>query len=295
MAVEIPHHFILTRFNLLIFNKDKEGRNVRTTAWLEHRFELFERYCLPSIIGQTCQDFTWIVLFDSTTPDRFKEKIGEYQKRCPQLVPVYVKPEGGRYFAQIFRDEVVKRLNEARSEVQEFNGLSSSNRVLTTYLDNDDALDIHFVEDIQKRAAALQDGTFITYDSGYQFFTDYSYVMRIQYPRNHFMSVVEKAGVGVKTIYGYGSHYYINKIKGVRIDHVKNQPMWCEVIHEKNMGNDAYFLRARMISDCDLLKRDFLMDEIVEAGVNLYLLKFILRYAKTFIRRIGYRLFGRHW
>lgn len=34
-------HFILTRFNLLIFNKDKKGQKVRSASWLEHRFALF--------------------------------------------------------------------------------------------------------------------------------------------------------------------------------------------------------------------------------------------------------------
>lgn len=287
-------HFILTRFNLLIFNKDKEGHKVRSVSWLEHRFGLFEKYCLPSIAGQTCQNFEWIVLFDSSTPERFKEKMAEYQKMCPQLIPVFVRPEGGRYFAQIFRDEVVKRLGTNENQNDSLTG-SPQERVLTTYLDNDDALDVRFVEDIQKRAAAVPDGTFITYDSGYQFFTGHNYVMQIHYPRNHFMSVVEKAGVGVKTIYGYGSHYYIDKINGVRIEHVKNQPMWCEVIHDKNMGNDAYFIRARMVNDDSLLMTAYGLQERVYSGVGLYLFKFLPRYAKTFVRRIGYRLFGRHW
>ena len=72
-------HFILTRFNLLLWNKDKEGNKVRTMEWLEHRFALFENYCLPSIKNQTCQEFVWIVLFDSTTPDIFKNRIADYE------------------------------------------------------------------------------------------------------------------------------------------------------------------------------------------------------------------------
>lgn len=274
-------HFILTRFNLLIFNKDKGGHNVRSTSWLAHRFDLFERYCLPSLKNQTCQDFEWIVLFDNTTPENFKERITNWQKECLQLKPVYVRPEGGQYFPQVFRDEVVKRLN--------------GEWVLTTYLDNDDAFDIHFVEDIQSRVAELPDGTFITYDNGYQYFTDYNYVMCIRYPRNHFMSVIEEAGIRVKTIYGYGSHYYIDRIPNARIEHVKNLPMWCEVIHEKNMGNDAYFLRAKMMKDESLLVTAYGLQEYVQFGVELYLFRFLPRYAKTFVRRIGYRLFGRHW
>lgn len=276
-------HFILTRFNILLWNKDKEGVPVRSREWLEHRFDLFEKYCLPSIIAQSCKDFVWIVLFDSTTPDIYKKKIELYQSDCPQLVPVYVEPQNGRYFAQIFRREVVKRL--------------SFKRIITSYLDNDDALSVRFIEDLQQRVATLLDGTFINYTDGYQFYTDFKYVMQIQYPRNHFMSVVEEGNPAtLKTIYGYGSHYYIDKIKDIHIEKIKELPMWCEVIHEKNMGNDAYFLLcAKMIKDENLLFRKFGLKEKVKSGSCLYLFRFLPRYFKTLLRRVGYRLYGRHW
>ncbi len=238
---------------------------------------------MPSIIGQTCKNFEWIVLFDSTTLEHFKKKVEKYKKECLQLIPIYVEPQNGRYFAEVFRKEVVKRI--------------SAQRVITTYLDNDDALSIHFVEDLQKRAESLSDGTFINYTDGYQYYTDYRYVMQIHYPRNHFMSVVEAGNpVTVKTIYGYGSHYYIEKIPGVKIENVKNLPMWCEVIHEKNMGNDAYFLNAKMINESDnqnenILAKNFGLQVEVNNGVGLYLFRYLPRYFKTFIRRCGFFIF----
>ncbi len=276
-------HFILTRFNLLLWNKDKGRKPVRTIAWLENRFSLFEHYCLPSIVNQTCLVFEWIVLFDSETPERFKERIREFQAKCPQLIPIFVEPKNGRHFAEIFRREVTKRLK--------------TERIITTYLDNDDALDVRFVEDVQQRATKLNDGTFIFYTHGYQLFTDYHYILRIYSPRNHFVSVVERNDASVvRTIYGYGSHYYINKIKGARIEYIQDEPMWCEVVHERNMGNDAYvLLKAKMIGDTELLRREFAINETVQFGLFLYVFRFLPRYVKTFIRRIGYFLFGRHW
>lgn len=273
-------HFILTRFNLLLWNKDKEGHKVRTSKWLEHRFSLFEKYCLPSVKNQTCQNFYWILFLDSLTPERFKNKIADYQRGCSQFVPVFVEPEKGYQFAEIFREEVIKRLN--------------GNRVITTYLDNDDAIEIHFVEDLQKRAEFLDDGTFINYVDGYQYYTDHNYLMRIHYPRNHFMSVIEEGNPAtLKTIYGYGSHYYIEKIPGVKIENIKNQPMWCEVIHEKNMGNDAYFLwGTKMIKDKAILCIDFGLNKTVESGKCLYLFRFLPRYCKTLIRRVKIKLRG---
>lgn len=271
-------HFILTRFNLLLWNRDKEGAKVRTTKWLEHRFSLYEQYCLPSIIGQTCQDFEWIVLFDIMTPERFKVKIETYQKECPQLIPIFVEPENGCCFAGIFKDQVVKRLNKNHNE--------NEKRVLTTYLDNDDALNVRFVEDLQSRVRTLSNETFIYYDEGYQFYTDHKYMMQINYPRNHFVSYVEKSNPDtVKSVFGFGGHYYVYTIKGAKIEHVKNLPMWCEVVHEKNILNDAYFLGARMVKNDDTLRNDFAVDETVKHGMGIYVGRFLPRYIKTFRKR----------
>jgi len=266
-------HFILTRFNLLLWDKTKKGQKVRTRKWLEHRFSLFEKYCLPSIINQTCQDFLWIVLLDSTTPEGFKARIEGFRKECPQLIPVFVEPENGWRFAEIFKDEITKRLK--------------AKRVISTYLDNDDALNICFVEDLQRRSSAISDDTFIYYDEGYQYFTEYKYILQIHYPRNHFVSFVEKGDpTTVKGVFCYGTHYYIYTVKGAKIEHVKSQPMWCEIVHEKNMANDAYFfLRTKIVKNKEILRYVFSIDENVESGMGIYLFKFLPRYGKTFVRR----------
>ena len=162
----------------------------------------------------------------------------------------------------------------------------SGKRVVSTYLDNDDALDVRFVEDLQQRASSLSDGTFIFFDEGYQYYTEDKYMMGIFYPKNHFVSVVEEGNpTTAKGIFGYGSHYYINKIGGVKIEHVKGMRMWCEVIHEKNVENEAYFLNAKMVRDGDILRRDFSIDETVQSGLRIYLFKFLPRYGRTFVRR----------
>lgn len=273
-------HFILTRFNLLLWNKDKAGSKVRTTTWLEHRFSLFEKYCLPSLKGQTNQDFEWIVLFDSSTPDRFKDRIEGYKRECPQMTPVFVEPEKGHYFANIFREEIIKRMNVER--------------VLSTYLDNDDALNVRYVEDLQSRVTSVNNKTFIYYDEGYQFYTDHRYMMRINHPRNHFVSYVEKGDPAtLKSVFGFGGHYYIYTIKDVMIEHIKNLPMWCEVVHEKNMQNDAYSLGAKMVKDEEKLRREFAVDETLRYGAWIYMSKFLPRYIKTFVRRAKQRFFER--
>jgi hypothetical protein len=122
--------------------------------------------------------------------------------------------------------------------------------------------------------------------------------MRINYTRNHFVSVVEGGNPStVKTIYGFGSHYYIDKIKDAKVEYIKNVPMWCEVIHEKNMGNDAYFLGAKLINENDnqnenTMAKDFGLQVTVKSGIGLYFFRFLPRYCKTFFRRVKIKLRG---
>ena len=68
-------HFIITRFNLRIWQQDKNNIPTHTSEWLEHRFELFEKYCLPSVENQTNKNFIWLCMFDKETPAPYKERI----------------------------------------------------------------------------------------------------------------------------------------------------------------------------------------------------------------------------
>ena len=153
--------------------------------------------------------------------------------------------------------------------------------VLTTYLDNDDALSIGFIKDLQARALSASFGTVINYNDGYQFYTDHKYLMKIHYPKNHFVSVVERGDPAT--------------VKGVRIERVMDQPLWCEVIHGKNMVNDAYFIGAKMVRDADKLRNEFAIDEDVRYDAWLYLFRYMPRYVKTFFVRVKHRLFGWEW
>ena len=82
-------HLIITRFNLNLYARDKHDAPTRTERWLEHRFELFERYCLPSVAAQTNPNFRWLCLFDAATPAAYRRRIGGYQSVCPQFRSVF--------------------------------------------------------------------------------------------------------------------------------------------------------------------------------------------------------------
>ena len=106
------HHYILTRFNIRLFRYDKHGHSIDQESWIEERLKLFETYALPSVMGQTRQDFTWILLVDSKTPDSYRERMKSYRKCCPQIIYIAVNEQYGWHFANIFRQVVEKQLKE---------------------------------------------------------------------------------------------------------------------------------------------------------------------------------------
>lgn len=50
------HHYLLTRFNLALWQEDKNGQTIDRGEWLRKRLKLFETYCLPSVAGQELSD-----------------------------------------------------------------------------------------------------------------------------------------------------------------------------------------------------------------------------------------------
>ena len=53
---------------------------------------------------------------------------------------------------------------------------------------------------------------------------------------------------------------------------------------KKGDAYDAYFLKARMVRDEDLLRREFVIDETIKSGLGLYVFKFLPKYGRTFVK-----------
>lgn len=281
-------HYILTRFNLRLWSKDKKQNETRTDEWLKQRFELFEQFCLPSVISQTNQSFQWIVLFDAQTPEYYKEKIKEYETQCKQFCPCFVQPNEGRYFVKIFREEIRKRIHQ------------DTQQLITTYLDNDDALHRDFVKDIQQ----VKDKgcpTFVSFVYGLQYYTELNIATRVPFFNNHFVSLIERLSddEGFRTVYGYGSHISVHKAphtKTVYIDN-PNQDRWIEVVHETNMDNDVKMtFDTRLVKNRNLLTEDYGLDIVLnENSRNLYYTTFLCRVIREVFRHIKLKIVGRKW
>ncbi len=79
-------HIVITRFSFRGKEAFKKQRIRNNSMWkmyedplkksnLEYRFKIFEITCLPSILNQINQEFTWILIIDKDLPNRYKEKL----------------------------------------------------------------------------------------------------------------------------------------------------------------------------------------------------------------------------
>jgi Putative rhamnosyl transferase len=206
-------HLVLTRFNVrwLIGPHD--------TDWLAHRFDLFDRYCYPSVQGQTDQDFRWLVFFDEETPEPFRSRIDRYAE-WPVFTPVFI----GRPSSEIYDGAIAAHAGTA-------------DQLVTTRLDNDDAIARDFVARVR---SAVRPGVreFLNLPAGYVWHRGRLY--RHQHRANAFITLAERTE-GFRSVWA-NQHEEAPKIAPVR--QVDERPAWLQVIHDRNISNRVRGRRA---------------------------------------------------
>lgn len=219
-------HFILTRFNLKIDHipgYDKNFQAVQTDDWLHKRFLLFEKYCLPSIMNQSCQKFIWFVFFSTDTPDFYVKKISGYEKRFATFKPIFLENGNDSSIKQAFNEAIIQYLNP------------EDNFVITSRIDNDDGFHRDYISEVQKHFGR-QKNTFISFIYGLQYDSDLKVLARMRYKNNHFVSRIEKLSDNIQTVLTY-EHTLINEVGEVVYIDNKKHPMWLEIIHGNNIIN----------------------------------------------------------
>lgn len=148
------NHFLITRFNVRsqtgFDSKFPDNPDAITDEeYLEYRFSLFDRYCYPTARAQTSADFTWLVFFDSATPQSCKKRIEKYSE-WRIFVPVFVSG---------FNEHSVRcAINERITEKARY--------IITTRLDSDDGICRDYIEMIQDNFRE-KSGEIINFNWGY--------------------------------------------------------------------------------------------------------------------------------
>jgi hypothetical protein len=216
-------HFLLTRFNLRIAYADRPvGVDPR---WLEHRFELFDRFCFPSVRGQSSQRFRWLVLFDAATPEPFRSRIDAYRS-CPGFIPVFLDGYSER--------AVGEHIALLRTPGREY--------LITSRLDNDDALHRHYVRDVQARFR-WQRFEVLCFARGYVWHRNRLYLTH--QPSGPFANLIERIGDGppgaVRTVF-WKPHPELASLAGFHS--LDTMPLWLQVVHENNVSNRVTGVRC---------------------------------------------------
>jgi hypothetical protein len=204
-------HLILTRFNVRIQQCDPPG-----AEWLAHRFDLFERFCFPSVRAQTCGNFDWVLFCQPGMPDAMRARIREYSE-WKTFQPVY--------FRSVFEQAMV------RAAIADL--VRGYSHVITTRLDNDDAICRTFVETLQQNFTG-QDFEFLNFTNGYIRERDRLY--RGRHESNPFISLVERTE-DFSTVY-CDNHMDLAQLGPIR--QIAEPAAWMQVVHEHNLSNQAW-------------------------------------------------------
>lgn len=216
-------HIILTRFNLKKedWNHDKNSSEVLDEAWENDRVKLFKQFCLPSVLGQTNKDFRWVIFFQNDPSQIIKELLRELEAYS-FIEPVLLN--SFEEFQQQLPHIIAEKISYAKGNL------------LSTRLDNDDAISKRFVENLQDAASGLNKDTLIYFSFG--LFLDYGKNCRLgmyKYPYNQFLSLLEKINENepIRTV--------LSRAHDSWEDHpvikLQDKDAWLQVVHEKNMLN----------------------------------------------------------
>lgn len=250
-------HFIITRFNLKLgFNVDKNNVSTQTDEWLEKRFDMFEKYCLPSVAAQTNRNFVWLCMFDDQTPACFLERIEQYRKISPELHPVFLSSEQAQNIARSVYGAIKAVLGDNAAEIS---------HVVTTNLDNDDSLSVYAVEQIQNNIKPDGYARIYSLLYGYQYFVDTGFAIKMRYYNNHFLTLCEPFG---ESMMGINSYRHGNVIRTLPTTYIKTgKGMWIEFVHDNNVRN-GYRVNSRAQYIPVFRGRDFRKDFGVEINVK---------------------------
>lgn len=243
------HHFILTNFNVRIpgVTVDQSGGAVRTRSWLDGRIALFETFCLPSLAGQSCQNFEWLVRFEVDTPADVRERISRWQKSV-RLTPVWNEASVQTTIAERVR--------------------SNTSVIVTTRLDSDDGLHREHVALIQSEIGEPR-AEVLCPTHGYSLQYPEGEVRLSRDPLSAFITLVDPVtGPPTRTVRSV-QHREAAALAPLR--EIGEHALWLQVAHGRNLWNRPNGAPCSIdgVREAFNLKPDVPLREASEVGASI--------------------------
>lgn len=248
------HHLLITRFNLKNpgWEVTKNNETLLNEEWMTERIFLFENYCLPSIVNQTNQNFTWLLFFDVTTEEKYKLQINDLVKNHANIVVLYIN--GMPLFTESIRNYISAKA-------------SDTPYLITSMIDNDDCVNKSYIAEVQARFNN-QDFMAVDFIEGYTLQIEPQIMLgKKEHIFNPFISLIEKND-HPKTVWHYEHNLWK---KEPRIIQVSGKRIWMSIIHGKNKVNefDGYGN-----IDWKKISTDFIVSDKINAKIEANLLPF---------------------
>jgi hypothetical protein len=213
-------HILLTRFNVYY-----EDRGLPSDEWLRERLNLFQQYTLPSVRSQTVPPDKWLILSHEASPQWFKDEIARLLIDVPISSVIWMNEPWDETLVAAMVGEWVP---------------SDAAQLLTTLLDNDDAVARDFIAIIRANCHG-QAWEFLNLIKGAQFAGGKMY--HRSDPANPFISLLETLSDGPPRTAFIDWHNRLGRHGPVR--QIYAHPTWVQIVHGGNMQNAIHGLRAR--------------------------------------------------
>lgn len=217
-------HFVLTRFNIKSkdWQTDKNHQPVNDAGWLHDRIALFETFCLPSMSIQSAKNVSWFVFFDVSPSESLTKKINEWRTVCSSFQPIYVND-----YEEFITHDIEQTIRKYIQKDVQF--------IITTRIDNDDAFHKNALKIIQENFSPnhLQ---IIDLLNGYCLDINKQIMLKRSYESNPFISLIEEIN-NTSKIHSVMREGHPAWIGMTNFTTVITEPLWIQVIHEKNVSN----------------------------------------------------------
>lgn len=228
-------HYIITRFNIGLLELKKTHQAAE--LWMQHRMELFLNITLPSIMAQTCQNFTWLILMDPKTPQKYIDQISDISYNNLNIVYLDGHPMDRKKVAS----SILKNIEPGHYDL------------ITTRIDNDDAFNIETIQTIQYWYAPRPERWMITFSKGVTMNLRTNEIFPTEYLFNPFPTLIESS-INAKTVF-FWDHF---KIDVKVIEFIVGDFFWLQIIHSENVDNSMKDKPSRKIKKDRLLSPEIL-------------------------------------